>query len=600
MLPLVRSRSTAWASFGDATLVIALAAAVLLTNLGGPPLFDDDEPRNAGCSLAMLDSGDWVVPTFNGELRVHKPPLVNWLQMAGFRLAGRNETGARLASAVATMVTCLLVWRIGCLSLGVDRGRWAGIVMAACVWTSVGGRAATPDAPLVAATTASLWILGGGLTPSGKLSFTRGRASGLGLALGVAVLAKGPVGLAVPLLAMMLFLAWQACDREPHTEAVSWPRRLASACGETRPVTALATAAAVCLPWYVWVGLRTDWEWPRRFLLEHNLDRFTGSLEGHSGSLAYYPLVLLAGLFPWSIASVVSLFHVAASLRSKPPARGHAARRLLVAWTVAWVGFFSLAGTKLPGYVWPAYPALAVLLADFWLAWARESEAAIRRTSVARLMPIAWCSLLVVGVGIALGGPMALSDSLPAASASAWPWLSAAGLLVAAGGGLVWLQQRELLPWGSRGIPATLAIVGVGMTTLLNAGLTDHATSSLGPRPLLATLPADAELAVASWGSPSGVFYATARDHARNVHRLEQPEDMLTHVADCPQSFLLVDPRFAARVLDRLPATHEILVEAETLPGGQPLILIGPAGGSSPWPDLATAAARDTSRPVVR
>ena len=77
-------------------LVIAVTAAlVLLPNLGGPQLWDDDEPKNAACSLAMHKTGDWVVPTFNGRLRVEKPALVNWLQLAGFAVAGVNETGAR-------------------------------------------------------------------------------------------------------------------------------------------------------------------------------------------------------------------------------------------------------------------------------------------------------------------------------------------------------------------------------------------------------------------------------------------------------------------------------------------------------------------------
>ena len=75
---------------------------MLLVRLGGQALWDDDEPKNAACSLAMLDAGDWVVPTFNGRLRIEKPPLVNWLQIAGFTAFGRNETGARIGSALLT------------------------------------------------------------------------------------------------------------------------------------------------------------------------------------------------------------------------------------------------------------------------------------------------------------------------------------------------------------------------------------------------------------------------------------------------------------------------------------------------------------------
>ncbi|MFM8892429.1 MAG: ArnT family glycosyltransferase, partial [Planctomycetia bacterium] len=99
-------------------LVLLAAASVLLVRLGGPALWDDDEPKNAACSLTMLDTGDWCVPAFNGRLRVEKPPLVNWLQVAGFAWLVRNETGARIGSALATVGTCLLSWRTGVLLVG--------------------------------------------------------------------------------------------------------------------------------------------------------------------------------------------------------------------------------------------------------------------------------------------------------------------------------------------------------------------------------------------------------------------------------------------------------------------------------------------------
>ena len=138
--------------------VAIVAALVLLPNLGGPPLWDDDEPRNAACSLAMHRTGDWVVPTFNGRLRVEKPVLVNWLHLAGFAVAGVNETGVRLASALLTIGTCLLTLHISQALFRPEVGLWAGLAMATCLWTGVSGRAATPDAPLVFCTTLALWL----------------------------------------------------------------------------------------------------------------------------------------------------------------------------------------------------------------------------------------------------------------------------------------------------------------------------------------------------------------------------------------------------------------------------------------------------------
>ena len=558
-------------SLRDAGMVAAAALMVLLVNLGSPPLFDDDETRNAGCSLAMLDAGDWVVPTFNHELRVHKPPLVNWIQMAGLTIAGRNELGARIGSATATLLSCLLTWRIGCLLFSPAVGLVTGLTMAGCIWTAVGGRAATPDAPLVLATTCSLWLLAGGLSLAGQLRLSVARAAALGAASGLAILAKGPVGVVVPAGAALLFVCWQSLSPGADSSEPNVLTRTLRGVKALRPLTVLTVTATVALPWYVWVGLRTDWEWPRRFLLEHNLERFAAPLEGHSGSIAYYPLILLIGLFPWSIASLLTLSHTVEKCWRRENEPSSTGRRLLVMWVVAWIGFFTIAGTKLPGYIWPAYPALAALVGSFWHDWSRLPG------RFDRWMPVAWSSLIMTGIAFAVVGPLAVSRSLPEQSAAAGPWFLAAGVLTTTGGIVAWLLQAERLPGGNRHlIPATLAIVGVGTTTLL-ATAAAEAFAPLGPREIIAGLPADAEVAVNSWGSPSSVFYATARHGAANVVRLDEPEEILSHINEKPGAFLLVDPRFADRVLDHLPSTHAVLETTAGMPGGKSLVLIGPA-----------------------
>lgn len=559
----------------DAGLVVAAALTVLLVNLGGPPLFDDDEPRNAGCSLAMLDSGDWVVPTFNGELRVHKPPLVNWVQMAGITVAGRNELGVRIGSVVLTTGSCLLTWRVGYLLFSPAIGLTTGLVMAGCVWTAIGGRAATPDAPLVFATTCMLWLLAGGLDARGQLRLSPTRAAMLGICTGLAILAKGPVGLIVPAVAALLFAIWQS--RESRAAGVTpWVAAM-RAILDLRPVLVTSLTAVTCLPWYLWVGVRTDWEWPRRFFLEHNLDRFTAPLEGHSGSFAYYPLVLLVGLFPWSVASLIAASHTVRQFWVEQTPAQLAGRRLLVAWVVAWIGFFTIAGTKLPGYIWPAYPALAVLVAAFWQTWSQEPSRSDR------WMPIAWCSLIVAGLAFACIEPLAASRGLPASLGSAGGWFIAAGLVTSLGGVAAWMLQGDLFAGSRQLIPTALAMVGVGTTALLSTAAAE-AFAPLGPRALVAGIPLDADVGVNAWGSPSGVFYAIARHGARRVARLDEPEDILTHLEAKPQAFLLVDPRFAARVLDQLPPSHSVLGTTASMPGSKHLMLIGPDPASATAP----------------
>src|SRR6056300_67173 len=90
-----------------------IAGVVMFTNLGGPKLWDRDEPRNAGCAKEMLERGDWVTPVFNGELRSHKPVLLYWFMISAYQVFGVNEFSARLWSAIFALGTCYCTYGIG-------------------------------------------------------------------------------------------------------------------------------------------------------------------------------------------------------------------------------------------------------------------------------------------------------------------------------------------------------------------------------------------------------------------------------------------------------------------------------------------------------
>ena len=130
------------------------------------------------------------MPTYNGALRVEKPPLVNWIQIVGVSLFGRNEFGVRIGSVCLTIGTCLLTWWIGRLLAGPFAGLLSGLVMSTCIWTAVGGRAATPDAALVFCTTMAGAFYVHAIQRDSVLQITRLHAVGIGLACGLAVLAK--------------------------------------------------------------------------------------------------------------------------------------------------------------------------------------------------------------------------------------------------------------------------------------------------------------------------------------------------------------------------------------------------------------------------
>ena len=268
-------------------------------------------------------------------------------------------------------------------------GLLAGIVLASSLMFDVAARAATPDSSLIFFVTASVgaFVLGvfpgretagvGLLVKAGAKSQNASRESwsldaedwrlSLPTAIGMygmmalAVLAKGPVGFVLPVAIIGLFVATARSQVLRGSEAAaSWfanvvrvlsPMHLLRCAIRLRPITGLVVVLCVAAPWYIAVGVRTDGEFLRGFLWEHNFSRAMESREGHSGGLGFYPLAILAGFFPWSVFALPTMIGVVRSWRRSDDYATRAALILLIGWCVIWVGAFSLAKTKLPSYV---------------------------------------------------------------------------------------------------------------------------------------------------------------------------------------------------------------------------------------------------------
>src|SRR5579862_756970 len=115
---------------GHYAALLAAGTLLFLVNLGAPALWDIDEGRNATAALEMSESGNWIVPMFNGQLRSHKPALLYWLQVASYHAFGVNEFAARLPSALAALLTVLLVYELGRHMFNAATGLLAGLILA--------------------------------------------------------------------------------------------------------------------------------------------------------------------------------------------------------------------------------------------------------------------------------------------------------------------------------------------------------------------------------------------------------------------------------------------------------------------------------------
>ncbi len=419
--------------------------------LGAAPLWDRDEPRNAGCSLEMIARQDWIVPTFNQELRGHKPVLLYWTQMLSLSWLGPTAWGARLPSALFGLVAVAAIGWLGTGLRSAATGWWAATAMATCLSVVIAARAGTPDAPLLASTTAGIASLALYRLGNRRWLWWSGY-----LALGGAVLAKGPVGLILPIGCLVLWSGLHSLLGETRTTWSRWWRML-SPIGwwqTTRWLNlplGLLVVLVVSLPWFIWVGLRTDGAFLREFFLEHHLGRATRVMEGHRGGWWYYPAMLLVGTFPWSMMLIPIGLWVHRQLASYVPDKKRqtspistappnaspainssdtaatanlALITLGLAWLAVYIAAFSLARTKLPSYITPAYPGAALLIGATLCDWSsghwRLNERWMWLASVVNLL-----------IGSCLGGAiigLALHHHMPAL---AWQAGWAAALLVA-------------------------------------------------------------------------------------------------------------------------------------------------------------------------
>ncbi len=414
-------------------LLAGVAAMVMFVNLGAPSLWDRDEPRNASCAREMMERGDWVVPTFNDDLRVLKPALKYWQMIAAYRMFGVNEFAARFFSAVSALLAAWVTYLLAARLFGPRAGLLSGVVLLTCLLFAMAGHMAKIDATLTLASALALLAYASfAFTPGDGLTDPIPRWWAWALvyaALGLALLAKGLPGV-VPAAVIGMFLL---IVRLPASEAVGWWQRALDVVRPfaplhflrvflaMRPLMGLLIVLAVAGPWYVLVGLRTDGEFLRGFFLTHHFGRAMEPMEGHGGPfLAYYLGTIAAGLFPWSVFLLPLAVWLVARLREAGPRRD--ACLFLSCYVGVYVVLFSCARTKLPSYITPCFPGVAVLVGALldeaadgvsgWLgAWMKAGLGLLALAGVAVIVASFFIGQLIAGAEVlcVLGVVLALA-----------------------------------------------------------------------------------------------------------------------------------------------------------------------------------------------
>lgn len=355
-------------------LLFAVSLSIHWAGNNSTNLWDRDEPRFATATREMIARGDWIVPTFNGELRPDKPILVYWLMRVAYVLMGDGPFAARCFSGIAGSLACLVVYALGTRMFDRRVGLFAGWLLALSPMLIVESKLATVDAILL------LFLTTGFYATWRTLAEPRSVWPPLlfWLSLSAALMAKGPVAIGVLAVGLVPFAVWERDWK--FLACLRWKWGV--------PLT-----LALVLPWCLAVQNATDGEFMNRAIGHHVVNRSFRPLENHRGFPGYYLITLLgvmapwAWLLPWSLKEHWARFRVDRRLR------------FLLCWAVGTLVLFEMVRTKLVHYYLPAYPALAL-----WLASAVVGRFDARMLGARRLDWHLWLGLylggLVAGTGI--------------------------------------------------------------------------------------------------------------------------------------------------------------------------------------------------------
>ena len=401
-----------WAVFAA---IVVLACA----NLGSRDLLHPDEGRYAEIAREMAVTGDFVTPRLNGLKYFEKPPLQYWITAAAFRAFGVHEWTARLWPAVAGLLAVATVGIAGCALAGPALGTFAAIALAGTVWHAGMAQILSLDAGLAFFLALAFAALAVAQQP-GRGADSRRTWMWIGwIALAGATLSKGPVGVALPVGAVVIYSALTR-------DYAIW-RRL-------HLISGGAIFLAFTLPWFVAVS-RANPEFLSFFFVHEQVERFLTEEHRRVGAWWYFIPFALAGSLPW----LASLVHGAPrTWRDGATPRGDFSwRRLALVWAAFVLLFFSASGSKLPSYILPMFAPLALVAADLFLAL--PSATLVRLTLPGAILAFLFAVAVFAGydrvVDHLSGGPQPV-EILTAFG----PWLQGAVAVAAAGATLLSLS----------------------------------------------------------------------------------------------------------------------------------------------------------------
>jgi 4-amino-4-deoxy-L-arabinose transferase-like glycosyltransferase len=325
---------------GKVLLIALIYGLIWFGTLNYRHLIPSDEGRYAEMAREMLVTGDWITPRYNGYKYFEKPPLQIWASAIAFQAFGFGEWQARLWSALTGFLTILIIGFTGSRIFNPRAGWLSALVLASSPMWIISGHFNSLDMALSAFLVSALCALLLAQTSDNKTV----RRNWMWLCwsmMALATLSKGLIGVAIP---AMVFIAYSIS---------AWDWKIWS---RLHIFSGTILFLAITAPWFVLVAQRNP-EFLEFFFIHEHLQRFTKNAHSRTGPIYYFVPLLLVGILPW-IFQIPRAFFQAWNERKQE----FSSSWLLVCWTVVIFAFFSVSKSKLPGYIIPIFPALAMLI----------------------------------------------------------------------------------------------------------------------------------------------------------------------------------------------------------------------------------------------
>jgi len=341
-------RGLVWALF-------IVLAVIWLGTLGWRDLVPTDEGRYAEIPREMVASGDWVTPRLDGFKYFEKPPLQYWATAATYELFGIGQWQARLWTGLTGLLAVLFTGWAGTRLFNRRTGIFAAAVLASMFYWNAMSHINTLDMGTAATMSASLMAFLLAQRPDANRTQTRWWMWVCWAFMALAVLSKGLIGILLPGATLVLYTLI-------YRDWALWTR--------LSIVSGLVIFLAIAAPWFVWVQLRNP-EFFHYFFIYQQFTRFLTDELKRPGPWWYFFPILILGVLPWLGSLIPALWGSA----FQPALRGAAfgtssgrrlhAHALLLIWAVFIFAFFSISKSKLPSYILPIFPAVALLIASY-------------------------------------------------------------------------------------------------------------------------------------------------------------------------------------------------------------------------------------------